>query len=164
MTQKNKISIVIIEDDSIMAEMIKDNLSITFPGIQTIIYSTGESALEKMEASPDMVILDYQLDSIQPQAMDGLQVLIKLKKKFPLLPVVFFSSNDHPDVAANTIIYGAHDFIIKNELAFQKLELIINKIIDFRELKKSAGDKNMLMLIILILSLIIGGLSFFILS
>ncbi len=96
--------------------------------------------------------------------MDGLQVLAKLKKIYPELPVVFFSSNDHPDVAANTIIYGAHDFIIKNELAFQKLELIIIKIIDFKELKKSAGAKSMLIGIIIFLILLLIGLTYVVVS
>jgi len=80
MAVKKRINIAIIEDDPIMAEMIQDNLFLKFPSATTTIFPTGELALEKIVTPPDMIILDYQLDSIQPDAMDGLQVLAKLKK------------------------------------------------------------------------------------
>ena len=134
-----ELKIAVIDDDPVLCEMVKDILSKKFPGSEISVYSTGESALKEIGIAPDVVVLDYQLDSVKADAMNGIQVLTKLKEAYFDLPVVFLTSQDRMDVAANTIKYGAHDYIVKNETAFQRLEIAIKNIADHRNLKKSYG-------------------------
>lgn len=134
-----QLQIAAIDDDPVMCEMIGDNVRSKFPGAEVTTFSTGEDALAALGMPPDLVILDYQLDSIKADAMNGIQVLTKLKERFPMTPVIFLSSQDRMEVATNTIKYGARDYIIKNETAFQKLELAINSLVSYNELKKSHG-------------------------
>ncbi|MFN8142804.1 MAG: response regulator [Bacteroidia bacterium] len=72
---------------------------------------------------PIPVVLDYHLDSSDPTAMNGLQVLKKIKEQFPEVPVIFLSGQEKAEIAANTMKYGAYDCVVKNESAFHRLEI-----------------------------------------
>ena|SRR6185503_3522274 len=135
----NPLQIALIDDDASFCEMVKDHIAKKIPDSVVTVYPTGETALAALQTSPDIVILDYQLDSVQADAMNGIQVLTKLKDRYPDLPVVFMSSQDRMEVATNTIKYGAYDYITKSETAFQRLELGITNLAERGKLKKSNG-------------------------
>jgi DNA-binding NarL/FixJ family response regulator len=143
--------IVGIDDDPTMCEMIADMLRKKFPGTEVETYNTGEDALATLSLAPDLVILDYQLDSVKADAMNGIQVLTKLRERYPQLPIIFLSSQDRMEVATNTIKYGARDYIVKNETAFQKLELAIGSLLSYNELKKSHGFQKTMSTIVWVL-------------
>ncbi|MDP4220683.1 MAG: response regulator [Bacteroidota bacterium] len=151
------LKITLIDDDPALCEMVKDSLTKKFPSSGITIYHTGEDALSDMSEPPDVVILDYQLDTVKVDAMNGIQVLQKLKEGYPDLPVIFLSSQDRMEVAANTIKYGAHDYIVKNETAFQKLEIGIKNIAVLKKLQKSHGfQKSMSTVVWFLLIALIG--------
>jgi DNA-binding NarL/FixJ family response regulator len=133
------LQIALIDDDTSLCEMVKDHVAKKFPDSQLAAYATGEEALTAMQQRPDIVILDYQLDSVKADAMNGIQVLSKIKERFPDVPVIFLSSQDRMEVATNTIKYGAYDYITKNDTAFQRLELAISNLAEHGKLKKSHG-------------------------
>ena len=133
------LQITLIDDDASLCEMVKDHVAKKFPDSQLTAYATGEEALAAMQQRPDIVILDYQLDSVKADAMNGIQVLSKIKERFPDVPVIFLSSQDRMEVATNTIKYGAYDYITKNETAFHRLELAISNLAEHGKLKKSHG-------------------------
>ena len=149
------LTIDIIDDDPTMCEMVKDMLLKKFPGSKVTMYHTGEEALADVGMAPDMVILDYQLDTVKADAMNGIQVLAKLKEGYPDLPVIFLSSQDRMEVAANTIKYGAHDYIVKNETAFHKLEIAVNNIAKIKKLKNSHGFQKTMSTVVWALLLIL---------
>lgn len=153
--------IVIIDDDPVLCEMVKDTTSKKFPGSEISSYSTGEDALREIILAPDVVILDYQLDSVKADAMNGIQVLTKLKERYSDLPVIFLSSQDKTEVASNTIKYGAHDYIVKNETAFQKLEIALKNVASIMSLKRSnRSQKTMSRIVWGLLFILLGYLIF----
>src|SRR5437773_1544824 len=127
MSLDTNLSILVVDDDPAMCEMVRDSLTKKFPGSTVNVYNTGEEALASLSSEPDFAVLDYQLDSIKPDAMNGIQILSKLKERYPNLPVVFLTGQDRIEVASNTIKYGAYDYIVKNETAFHKLELAVTQ-------------------------------------
>ena len=76
-----------------------------FPSAEISSYPTGELALQGIFEAPDLIVLDYHLDSSDPTAMNGLQVLKKIKEQFPEVPVIFFQGKK-AEIAANTMKYG----------------------------------------------------------
>ena len=158
MYTNQNLKITIIDDDPAMTEMQKDFFDRKFPGSVITAFSSGESALSGIYMEPDVIVLDYNLDSIQADAMNGLQVLKKLKDQFPNVPVIFLSSQEKTEVAANTMKYGAYDYIVKNENAFHRLEILLNNIRGHADLKKNLGTQKIFntILAILALALIIG--------
>lgn len=153
----NTLTIAVIDDDPVMCEMISDKLKQKYPDADIPVFHTGEDALSQMISPPDIVILDYQLDSIKADAMNGIQVLTELKEQYPEVPVIFLSGQDRMDVATNTIKYGAHDYIVKNETAFHRLELAIGNLITFHHLKRSHGFQKMMSRIVWILLFLLIG-------
>ncbi len=153
MSPGGKLTVTIIDDDPSMCEMVRDTVEKTFPGSNTMIFNTGEDALAAITEEPDAAILDYQLDTVKADAMNGLQVLGKLKARFPNLPIIFLTGQDRIEVASNTIKYGAYDYIVKNETAFHKLELALTQIAKLRTLTKSNGFQKTMNLVFWVLVL-----------
>src|SRR4051812_32504182 len=116
------IHVTLIDDDAQMREMLKDFFTSKFPASVIQTYQTGEDAIAKITAPQDLIVLDYHLDSVDASAMNGLQVLKKLKEKFADVPVIFLSGQEKAEIAANTMKYGAWDYVVKNESAFHRLE------------------------------------------
>jgi DNA-binding NtrC family response regulator len=158
MLAQTKIKVAIVDDEAQMREMLKDFVEQKFPAAQISMYSSGEEALEKIYEEPHMIILDYHLDSKDSEAMNGVQILKKLKDMYPDVNVVFVSGQEKAEIAANTMRYGAYDYIVKNENAFHRLEIVIKNILGNTELKKTAGAQKFFnyLLVVLIAALIIG--------
>lgn len=135
-------SIAIIDDDPMISQLLEDLIGRKFPDAHALKYGTGEEALAS-GFSPDMVILDYQLDAVKPDALNGIQVLKKLKQRDSDLPVIFLSGQDRLDVATNTVKFGAYDYIVKNDTTFAKLENSITKILELQSLRKNSKSQNM---------------------
>jgi DNA-binding NtrC family response regulator len=59
--------------------------------------------------------------------MSGIEVLQKIKSYDPNIHVIFLSGTG-PEVAISAFKMGAHDFIIKNENAFDEVRALLKKI------------------------------------
>lgn len=152
------LKITLIDDDMQMREMLQDFFSSKFPMSEVTSYKTGEEALQGIVSEPDLIVLDYNLDSVDKLAMNGLQVLSKLKERYQHAPVIFLSGQDRIEIAANTMKYGAWDYILKNDSAFHRLEININNILGHVDLKKNLGTQRFFnrLLAFIALALIIG--------
>jgi DNA-binding NtrC family response regulator len=152
------LKISIIDDDPPMREMLKDFFVGKYKASEVTIYPTGEEALRSIVMQPNLIVLDYHLDSVDSTAMNGMQVLKKLKERFPNVPVIFLSGQEKAEVAANTMKYGAWDYIVKNENAFHRLEIIIQNILGHVDLKKNLGTQKFFnrFLGFLVIALILG--------
>src|ERR1043165_5940617 len=107
MAETSSLHVVIIDDSEQMSEMTTDFLKDKFPGIVISTFTTGEEALFKVKQSPTAFILDYNLSTKHPQALNGMQVMMQLKNKFNA-PVIFLSGQERDDEAENTIKFGAY--------------------------------------------------------
>jgi len=99
-------------------------------------YPTGEQCIEHLSNAPDLIILDYQLDGIVKGAMDGMKTLDTIKDLNAHIPVVMLSAQDKIDVAVNCMHHRAHDYVVKSETAFLRLQKIITGIFHFNKMEK----------------------------
>jgi DNA-binding NtrC family response regulator len=118
--------ICIVDDDEMLSMMLEDHLAKN-PSYFIETFPTGEDFLTVLEEDgiPDMIILDFNLDSIQPEAMNGLEVLKKIKSHDRTIKVVMYSSQEQYGKALQTISTGAVEYIIKDKDAFSKIERIL---------------------------------------
>lgn len=129
--------IFIVDDDPVLAEMLKDHLSkMTSYKIQ--IFETGEDCLKHMDQKPGIVFLDFYLNSVNKDAMDGLDVLQEIKKIDSEVDVVMLSGQDKIEVAVKTMQYGAFDYIVKGESSFYRAEKAVFNIYRFKKLQGNA--------------------------
>ena len=158
MTNPTRLRISLIEDELQMSEMLKDFISHKYPVAEINSYTTGEEALEKIQETQDLVIVDYHLDSGNANAMNGVQFIQKLKERYPNVKMIFLSGQEKAEVAANTMKYGAYDYIVKNDNAFNRLEIVFKNVLGETSLKRHLGTQRFFnyLLIALIAALLVG--------
>jgi DNA-binding NtrC family response regulator len=83
-----------------------------------------------------VIILDYQLDGFEKNAMNGMHTLDKIKAFNPDIPVVMLSSQDKIEVAINCMHHRAFDYVVKSETAFVRLQKIITTIFRYKKMEK----------------------------
>jgi two-component system OmpR family response regulator len=135
MNNDNKVKIFLVDDDALFLK----SLEIEFLENADFIvetYATGELCIANLSHNPDVVILDYQLDGIVANAMNGLETLDKVKAFNPEIPVVMLSSQDKIEVAINCMHHKAFDYVVKSETAFVRLQKIITAIFKYQKMEK----------------------------
>ncbi len=135
--------IFIVDDDPILAEMLKDHL-VKMTSYEVKVFNSGEEILKSMTELPGIVFLDFYLDSVNKNAMNGLEVLQEIKKISPETDVVMLSGQDKIEVAVKTMQYGAFDYIVKGESSFYRAEKVVFNIYRYKKLQGNASKyKNL---------------------
>ena len=130
-----KIKLFLVDDDALFLKSLEiDFLQHADFTIET--FATGELCIANLTHSPDVIILDYHMDGIDKDAMNGIQTLDKIKAANPDIPVVILSSQDKIDVAINCMHHRAFDYVVKSETAFMRLQKIITTIFTYKKMEK----------------------------
>ena len=135
MINDTKIKLFLVDDDALFLKSLETEfLYHTDFTVET--YSTGELCIENLSNGPDVIILDYHLDGVEKNAMNGLETLDKIKDLYPDLPVVMLSSQDKIDVAVSCMHHKAFDYIVKSETAFLRLQKNIAAFFHYKKIEK----------------------------
>lgn len=119
--------IFIVDDDTMLTSALEDYLTRKIPhNIQS--FQTGEECLNHLSEKPDVIVLDYYLDTIDKDAANGMEILKAIKKESPDTHVIMLSNQEHYGVALQTIIKGAEQYVIKDADAFQKISEMIGQL------------------------------------
>jgi len=97
---------------------------------ETEVFSNGEDVLRRLNARPDLILLDIMLPG-----MDGIEVLKKVKQYDENLPVIMLSAQGSIEVAVDAIRLGAFDYFPK-PIDIQRLEPAIKNAIKNYDLTK----------------------------
>ncbi|NEW84626.1 MAG: response regulator [Mariniphaga sp.] len=132
---KEKIKLFLVDDDAVFLKSLEiDFLERADFTIET--YATGELCMANLSHEPDVIILDYCLDGIDPTAMNGIETLDKIKVYNQDIPIVILSSQDKIEVAVNCMHHRAFDYVVKSETAFVRLQQIITTIFRYKKMEK----------------------------
>jgi two-component system OmpR family response regulator len=130
-----KIKLFLVDDDAVFLKSLEiEFLQHADFTIET--YATGELCMRNLSHNPDVIILDYHLDGIEKNAMNGMETLNKIKETNPDIPVVMLSSQDKIDVAITCMHHKAFDYVVKSETAFMRLQKIITSIFQYKKMEK----------------------------
>lgn len=125
MNRKMVKKVFVVDDDEMMAMALEDHL--TRNTLHEIhVFTTGEECIKNLRMQPDIIILDYNLNSVQKEAANGMAILEAIKKLNRDIPVILFSSQDAYSVALQSINRGATQYVIKDESAFDNIVAICN--------------------------------------
>ena len=116
--------IFIVDDDEMLTETLSDFLK-RKAAHHISIYATGEDCIQHLSENPDVIILDFYLNSVKKDAANGLEVLEAFQKQLPNAQFIMLSSQESYAIAAKTIQKGARQYVIKDENAFQKIADLI---------------------------------------
>ncbi|HSZ63219.1 MAG TPA: chemotaxis response regulator protein-glutamate methylesterase [Terriglobales bacterium] len=103
---------VLIVDDSAVIRRLLSNLLATDPEIVVVgTAGNGVQALGRIpEAKPDLITLDIEMPG-----MNGLETLVEIRKLYPKLPVIMFSTLTERGATAtlDALAKGASDYVTK---------------------------------------------------
>jgi DNA-binding NtrC family response regulator len=135
MKNENKIKLFLVDDDALFLKSLQlEFMQHSDFYIET--FATGELCVAQLASEPDVIILDYHLDGIDLNAMNGIETLDKIKALNAGIPVVMLSSQDKIDVAVNCMHHKAFDYVVKSETAFVRLQKIITNIFQYKKMEK----------------------------
>ena len=119
--------VFIVDDEPLLTEMLSDYLQDQTEADSFNIqsFATGEACINSLEDNPDIIVLDYYLNSKERDAANGLDILKAIKDKSKSLPVIMLSSQKSYATAAQTIQNGAVHYVLKGKNAFQEIYEII---------------------------------------
>jgi len=135
MSNEHKIKLFLVDDDALFLKL----LALEFHehgDFEIETFATGELCVENISQIPDVIILDFHLDGLDKEAMNGIETLDKIKAIYKDLPVIMLSSQDKIDVAISCMHHQAFDYVVKSETAFLRLQKAINAIFSFQKLEK----------------------------
>lgn len=132
---KSKIKLFLVDDDAVFLKLLEIEFH-EHGDFDIETYSTGELCVENLSNKPDVIILDYLLDGVERDVMNGIETLDKIKAFDPEIPVIMLSAQDKIDVAINCMHHAAFDYVVKSETAFMRLQKIITAIFETKKLKK----------------------------
>jgi len=135
MKPENKISLFLVDDDAVFLKLLEIEL-LQHADFAITTFSTGEACLEQLSQNPDVIILDYHLDGINKNAMNGLETLDRIKAVNADIPVVMLSSQDSIDVAINCMHHRALDYVVKSQTAFLRLQKVITTLFSYKKMEK----------------------------
>jgi DNA-binding NtrC family response regulator len=136
MKTEKKTLIFLVDDDALYLKSLEiEFLQSAEYEIKT--FATGELCLENLSQNPDIIVLDYYLNGIDKNAIDGLETLDRIKKGNQLVPVIMLSSQDKIEVAVNCMKHEAIDYIVKSETAFLRLNKTITEVINNLKIQKT---------------------------
>jgi DNA-binding NtrC family response regulator len=135
MIDEKKIKLFLVDDDAMYLKLLEiDFLQHADFTIET--FATGELCIANLSHQPDVIILDYLLDGIDRNAMNGIETLDKIKSFNPDIPVVMLSGQDKIEVAVDCMLHKASDYVVKSETAFVRLQKTITTIFKYKKMEK----------------------------
>jgi len=132
----DKIKLFLVDDDAVFLKLLEIEF-LEHGDFEIETYATGELCIENLARNPDVIVLDYYLDGVDRDAINGIDTLDQVKAFNPDIPVVMLSSQDKIDVAINCMHHKAYDYVVKSETAFMRLQKIISSIFEFKTMEKT---------------------------
>jgi len=123
--RKNKLFLV--DDDALFLKSLEIDF-MESGDFEIHTFATGELCMSDISLKPDFVILDFHLDGIEKNVMNGIETLDKITAYDATIPVIMLSSQDKIDVAITCMHHHACDYVVKSETAFVRLQKIMTNI------------------------------------
>jgi two-component system response regulator HydG len=120
--------ILVIDDDRDMCLLLKRFLS--KHGFEVEDANASKKAIELLDGTEyDLVMCDFRLDN-----MDGKTMLVKIKEKYPHMPVIIMTGYSDIKIAVEVMKLGAFDYVTK-PLFPDEIILTIRKALESSETK-----------------------------
>lgn len=131
----NKIKLFLVDDDALFLKSLEIDFQVQ-ADFEIATFATGEICIANLSNNPDIVILDFHLNGIDKNAMNGLDTLDEIKKHNSKTPVIMLSSQDKIDIAIKCMHHNAFDYVVKSETAFVRLQKNIATILNNQKIEK----------------------------
>jgi CheY-like chemotaxis protein len=91
LTMTNRRLIYVVDDSKIIAHIVTHVIS-EMPGMKAFHFQTGEEMLAAMDRyKPDLILLDYYLDTQSRSHMNGSEVMQAVRSRYPDLKIILLT-------------------------------------------------------------------------
>jgi two-component system response regulator FlrC len=104
----NQGTVLIVEDDSALREVICETLQLAKYHVETA--ENGQQALQRLDNNRDIALL---VSDVQMQPVDGYELLKLAKSHYPQLPVILMTAYGTIEKAVQAMHEGANDYLVK---------------------------------------------------
>jgi PleD family two-component response regulator len=126
--------IFIVDDDVFYLNIFKQHLSIIgFNDVTEFI--DGKDCLLRLNEKPDVIFVDYNMDSIS-----GSELITQIKLINPTVYIVMISAQSNTTPSFEALKLGAFDFVLKDNFVEKKLTEILNNIISIKNLNEMKNN------------------------
>jgi DNA-binding NtrC family response regulator len=127
--ERERIKIFILEDDKFYAQLIQTYLK-GIGYLDCTCFFNGSDCLDKIEACPQLVILDYTLG-----LENGIEILKQIKHFDEKIQVIMISSQEYIHISVKAFRFGVNAYIEKDRDSLINLEKTIEKILQNRDIE-----------------------------
>jgi len=133
----NDIKALIADDDPFVSEMLAAILQSEGCAVQTA--GDGCEAYNKFLADPDINII---ISDMNMPAMNGLQLLRKLRDENVNVPIVILTGDDEIAAAIEAVKEGANDYLLKDENIQDTVIPSVKKVLEEYKLKQHYNNRG----------------------
>lgn len=123
--------IFVVDDDPFINTLVSRNFASEEYRIES--FESGEDCLNAISKNPDLVILDYLfVDTSNHKALNGMEILDRIKSERPELPVIMLSGQEKGEVVLELARKGIDDYVIKDKDLIGNLQNSVKDLIGKR--------------------------------
>jgi len=149
--QDKEITIFIVDDNKVYLNLLKNSLK--RKNFSVFAFTTGEECMDYLELKPELIILDYHLDGVNPYAQKGDKISYLIKKKLPETEIILMSSDRKFKFISS--INFSKKLMFKDEKALQKINKNVGEVLGKTKKTKAMQNKTVLNTIAIVALLVV---------
>ena len=114
------LTVFIVDDNKIYLNLLKNVIKGSNITVHT--FDIGEDCLKCLDLEPDLIILDYHLDGVNPGVMKGDKIAALIEKKLPDTEIVMISSDQKFKLLVDLKLTRGTNVVYKDKTALQTLK------------------------------------------
>jgi len=137
-------SVYIIEDNPMESNMLIDYLG-KYQNLAVKSFVNGDACIKDIVVSknnPDLILLDYFLDSADASSKDGLEILTKLREITPYTEFIMLTSVDNERIIELSRKKGAMGYVVKGAAGYGKLDEMLQKTFSLETANESTPETD----------------------
>ena len=117
--------VFIIEDDLAQQKLLQVHFEKALGSCEVRCFSNPELMIPHLSEKPFAVVLDHFFND---QTKTGLDYLTLLKKKYPSIPIIYYTTLNDDTIKAQVMKSGAIQYIIKDMASLVRLRTALDTI------------------------------------
>lgn len=114
--------VFVVEDNAVYAQTLKTFLQSEFPEIKEVkVFPVGETAVMGLHYNPDLIIMDYFLDTKYFDAETGLETIKKIRAEKPEANIIVLSAQTDIEVVLEAVKKYNCSYVKKDSEAFTRV-------------------------------------------
>ncbi len=129
---------MLVEDNVVFRESLRDSLKLRFPSMEIAEAENGAEALEKVGSlSPNLIFMEIRLPG-----QSGLELTEKIKEAHPDIVIIILTNYDLPEYREAAARFKADYFFSKDSMTIGEVITLVKPMLSRKEFNENGADAN----------------------